>query len=126
MKTIYQSKVVEVGAQVSLFFWKKKMLVLFNDSAPSDLRDIAVVHQACPLEDDIAVGDELVIDDQAFKVTFVGAKANQTMKELGHSTLAFNGAKEADLPGTICLEEKKRFRASMFHHKSYLENQSKF
>ena len=105
MKTIYQSKVVEVGAQVSLFL-EEKMLVLFNDSAPSDLRDIAVVHQACPLEDDIAVGDELVIDDQAFKVTFVGAKANQTMKELGHSTLAFNGAKEADLPGTICLEEK--------------------
>ena len=105
MKTIYQSKVVEVGAQVSLFL-EEKMLVLFNDSAPSDLRDIAVVHQACPLEDDIAVGDELVIDDQSFKVTFVGAKANQTMKELGHSTLAFNGAKEADLPGTICLEEK--------------------
>ncbi len=105
MKTIYQSKVVEVGAQVSLFL-EEKMLVLFNDSAPSDLRDIAVVHQACPLEDDIAVGDELVIGDQSFKVTFVGAKANETMKELGHSTLAFNGAGEADLPGTICLEEK--------------------
>ncbi|MDQ1004437.1 PTS system glucitol/sorbitol-specific IIA component [Neobacillus niacini] len=106
MKTIYQSTVTEVGSQVELFL-QEKMIVLFNESAPSDLREIAVIHQYCPLEDDITVGDELVIGDQSFKITSVGHKVNETMRELGHSTVSFNGSLESDLPGTLCVEDKE-------------------
>ena len=106
MKTIYQSIVTEVGSQVGLFL-QDKMIVLFNETAPSDLREIAVIHQYSPLEEDITVGDELVIGNQSFKITSVGYKVNETMRELGHSTVSFNGSLEAELPGTLCVEDKE-------------------
>ena len=106
MKTIYQSIVTEVGSQVGLFL-QDKMIVLFNETAPSDLREIAVIHQYSPLEEDITVGDELVIGNQSFKITSVGYKVNETMRELGHSKIAFTGFLEVDMPGTLCVEEKE-------------------
>jgi glucitol/sorbitol PTS system EIIA component len=106
MKTIYQSRVTEIGSQVGLFL-EDKMMILFNESAPVDLRDIAIVHNHCSLEEDIKVGDELVIDNQSFKITSVGSKVNETMRDLGHSTVAFNGSTESEMPGTICVEKKE-------------------
>jgi glucitol/sorbitol PTS system EIIA component len=82
-------------------FLQEKMIFLFNESTLYDVRDIAVIHQYCPLEEDITVGDELVIDDHSFKVTFVGHKVNETMRELGHSKIAFTGFLEVDMPGTL-------------------------
>ncbi|WP_170960169.1 PTS glucitol/sorbitol transporter subunit IIA [Priestia megaterium] len=105
MKKIYDSTVIEVGSQVELFL-QEKMMILFNESAPSDLRDVSIVHKRCSLEEDIKVGDELVIDNKSFKVTFVGNKANETMRDLGHSTVTFDGSSEAEMPGMICVEEK--------------------
>ncbi|MBG9813662.1 hypothetical protein ABD68_19425 [Bacillus endophyticus] len=106
MKTIYQSIVTEVGSQVELFL-QEKMIILFNDSAPDDLRDVSVVHKRCSLEEDIKIGDELVIDNQSFKVTFVGNKVNETMRDLGHSTITFDGSSKSEMPGMICVEEKE-------------------
>ncbi|WP_113713350.1 PTS glucitol/sorbitol transporter subunit IIA [Priestia endophytica] len=106
MKTIYQSIVTEVGSQVELFL-QEKMIILFNDSAPDDLRDVSVVHKRCPLEEDIKIGDELVIDNQSFKVTFVGDKVNETMRDLGHSTITFDGSSKSEMPGMICVEAKE-------------------
>jgi glucitol/sorbitol PTS system EIIA component len=106
MKTIYQSRVTEIGSQVGLFL-EEKMFILFNESAPADLRDVAIVHTHCSLEEDIKVGDELVIDNQSFKITSVGSKANETMRDLGHTTVALNGSTESEMPGTICVEEKE-------------------
>jgi glucitol/sorbitol PTS system EIIA component len=105
MKTIYQSTVTELGADVEMFA-EEKMLIIFNESAPKDLRDIAVVHSIAPLEGMIEAGDILAFGDQAYKVTFVGDKVNETVSELGHCTIAFNGADHADLPGTLCVEDK--------------------
>jgi PTS system glucitol/sorbitol-specific IIA component len=94
MKTIYQSRVTEIGSQVGLFL-EEKMFILFNESAPADLRDVAIVHTHCSLE------------DQSFKITSVGSKANETMRDLGHTTVALNGSTESEMPGTICVEEKE-------------------
>lgn len=105
-KTIYQSTVTEIGPDVELFL-DEKMMILFNDSAPKDLRDIAVIHNIAPLEGKIEVGDELAFDDQTYRITFVGDKVNETVEELGHCTIAFNGADHADLPGTLCVEAKE-------------------
>ena len=105
MKPIYQSTVTELGADVEMFV-EEKMLIIFNESAPKDLRDIAVVHSIAPLEGTIEAGDILAFGDQAYKITFVGDKVNETVAELGHCTIAFNGADHADLPGTLCVEDK--------------------
>lgn len=106
MKTIYQSTVIEIGADVDMFL-EEKMMIIFNDSAPKDLRDIAIIHDIAPFEGEIEVGDELAFDNQTYKITFVGAKVNETVSELGHCTIAFNGADQADLPGTLCVEAKE-------------------
>ncbi|WNS78636.1 PTS glucitol/sorbitol transporter subunit IIA [Domibacillus sp. DTU_2020_1001157_1_SI_ALB_TIR_016] len=105
LKTIYQSTVTELGADVEMFA-EEKMIILFNESAPKDLRDIAVSHTVVSLEGTIEAGDILSFDDQSYEITFVGGKVNETVSELGHCTIAFNGADHADLPGTMCVEEK--------------------
>ncbi|MCM3788018.1 PTS glucitol/sorbitol transporter subunit IIA [Domibacillus indicus] len=106
METIYQSTVTSIGAEVPIFL-EEKMVILFNESAPKDLLDIAVVHSIAPLEGTIEAGDILAFGDRAYKVTFVGNKVNETVGDLGHCTIAFNGADHADLPGTLCVEDKE-------------------
>lgn len=106
MKTIYKSTVTEMGAEAAMFL-EENMLIIFNESAPKDLRDIAVVHKAVQLEGVIEAGDELSFDGQTYEITFVGDKVNETVNELGHCTIAFNGADQADLPGTLCVENKE-------------------
>lgn len=106
MTTIYRSTVTEIGADVEMFS-EEKMMIIFNDSVPKDLRDIAVIHNISPLEGQIEVGDELAFDNQTYRITFVGAKVNETVSELGHCTINFNGADHGELPGTLCVEEKE-------------------
>lgn len=106
MKTIYESTVTEIGADVDMFL-EEKMMIIFNESAPQELHDIAVLHRIAPLEGHITVGDELAFDDQTYKITFVGEKVNETVSEFGHCTISFNGADHADLPGTLCVEAKE-------------------
>ncbi|MCI2257297.1 PTS glucitol/sorbitol transporter subunit IIA, partial [Domibacillus sp. PGB-M46] len=66
MKTIYQSTVTGLGADVEMFA-EEKMLILFNESAPKDLRDIAVSHTVVSLEGTIEAGDILSFDDQSYE-----------------------------------------------------------
>ena len=43
---------------------------------------------------------------EEFKITCVGHEAPVTLKGLGHCTINFSGATEAELPGTIYVEAK--------------------
>ncbi|SDQ16047.1 PTS glucitol/sorbitol transporter subunit IIA [Virgibacillus salinus] len=104
--SFYEVKVVEVGEDAPLMF-EEKMMILFNDTVPADLKSISVVHDGDSLTQDIKAGDEMVINDEPFKILFVGDKANETMKELGHATFNFNGDSHSELPGTVCLEQKQ-------------------
>lgn len=105
-KTIYQSTVTALGPDVDMFM-EEKMLIIFNETVPKDLRDIAVIHKAAPLEGTIEAGDVLAFGDQTYTITFVGNKVNETVSDLGHCTIAFNGEDHADLPGTLCVESKE-------------------
>lgn len=105
MTIIYESKITEIGSDALLFF-NENMMILFNDTALPELKDIAVVHEANELISDIKPGDELVISNEIYKVISLGEKVNETMKELGHCTIAFNGSETPELPGTLCVEAK--------------------
>jgi PTS system glucitol/sorbitol-specific IIA component len=96
--------VVEIGADASLMF-EEKIMILFNNSVPDDLKEIAVVHDSA-IQEEIEAGDEMVIDGEVFKILFVGDKVNETMNELGHATFNFSGESHSELPGTVCLEER--------------------
>lgn len=105
MAVIYESKITEIGEEASLFI-NENMLILFNENALKELRDIAIVHEVTYLKADIETGHELVINGQPFKVTCIGDKVNETMRELGHCTIAFNGKTVPELPGMLCVEAK--------------------
>ena len=54
----------------------------------------------------VMAGDVLEINEQRYEILFVGSKVNDTLDEIGHCTIAFNGETEASLPGTMCVEKK--------------------
>lgn len=106
MTKLYESTVVELGVEAEIFF-AEKMIVIFNDTVPQEFKDIAIIHKPATFHGDVQEGDLLVLGNESFKVTFVGGKANETLKDLGHCTISFNGENFAELPGTICVEDKE-------------------
>ncbi|QKS73319.1 PTS glucitol/sorbitol transporter subunit IIA [Paenalkalicoccus suaedae] len=103
--TKLHSTVTSIGAECELFL-QEKMMILFHEDVPKELKEIAVVHNNRDIKDDVAAGDFLVIGDERYEILFVGSKANETLRELGHATFFFNGESSSDLPGNICLEDK--------------------
>ncbi len=104
-KTIYQSPVIDIGPDLEIFLVEKK-LTLFNETAPDDLQNTAIIHRTAKLWGKIEAGDELAFDSQTYRITFVGEKVNEAFKNLGHFIVVFNGAKQMDLPGVLCVEAK--------------------
>ena len=78
-------------------------LILFNEDAPEELAEIAVLHTKAKLAADPAPGDTLVLCGQVYDVTAVGDEALHTLRELGHCTLSFKGGREPERPGCIML-----------------------
>lgn len=105
MEKLYESKIIEIGIMAEEFL-KEDTMVIFNDTAPPELRDICFVHEKTELIDRIKVGDWLTIGDERYKIHFVGDVANDTIRDLGHATLKFDGASSSDLPGHICVDVK--------------------
>jgi len=84
----------------------ENMVILFNENSPQELRDISVVHDG-EASEEVEAGDVMELGDKSYDILFVGGKANETLRELGHATFQFNGERDSDLPGTICLEKKE-------------------
>lgn len=101
----YESKIVEIGEEVEIFA-EENMLIIFNDTVPEALRMIGVVHEKTELLADVEAGDVLEINGDRFKILFVGSKVNDTLKDIGHCTISFDGENSAPLPGTMCVEKK--------------------
>lgn len=78
-------------------------LILFNEDAPEELAEIAVLHTKAKLAVDPAPGDTLVLCGQVYDVTAVGDEALHTLRELGHCTLSFKGGSKPERPGCIML-----------------------
>ncbi|MDY7221275.1 PTS glucitol/sorbitol transporter subunit IIA [Halalkalibacterium halodurans] len=105
MTCIYESVITGVGSEVQ-YFIEENMVVIFNDTVPDDLKSIGVIHKQTELQADVAVGDVLEVNGACFRILFVGDKVNDTLREIGHCTIAFNGETNAELPGTLCVEQK--------------------
>lgn len=79
-------------------------IIIFNENAPEELKEIAVLHTAERLGDDPAIGDTVIICEKVYEITAVGDEALHTLRELGHCTLCFRGDSEPERPGCIMLE----------------------
>ena len=105
MKVIYENQVKAAGECVEEFK-DAGMFIIFGENAPDEIKDYCYSVSVNPINGDIAPGQFVVIDGQEFKITCVGYEAPITLKGLGHCTFNFSGATEAELPGTIYMENK--------------------
>lgn len=105
MKRVFETVVTKLGSNV-LDFYQEKMLILFKDNAPQELLDYCVLHNLNKLYDEVKQGDILKINEKEFKITAVGDLVNKNLRNLGHICLKFDGSREAELPGTLYVEDK--------------------
>jgi len=106
MTVIYETNVVELGEMVESFY-EDQMIILFEIGAPEEMREYCVLHEKNQLHNEIQVDDTLYIGEESYKVTAIGSAVNKNLNQLGHITLSFYGKTEAELPGYLCLENKK-------------------
>lgn len=102
MAVIYDNKVKGLGACVAEF---EGMFILFGDNAPDTLKDYCYKIDVNPIQQEIKAGQKAVIDGKEYNITAVGDVVMQNLGNLGHVTFSFTGETEAELPGTIYLEE---------------------
>lgn len=102
---MYKSVVKEIG-DLALAFEEEKVMILFGPKAPSELREISVIHELTidPSENPIKEGGSFVVDDQEYKITAVGSAANDNLMELGHISVYYTEPFEDVLPGAIFVE----------------------
>ena len=81
-----------------------RFVILFNEDAPAELAELAILHTKAELTEAPAPGDTMKIGTKTYKITAVGDEAIQTLKELGHCTLAFTADTEPYRPGCINLD----------------------
>lgn len=101
---VYETEIVDFGSSAEMFK-AEKMVILFGDNAPDDLADYSYIINIHPINGDIEPGMVISFDEKSYKITAVGEVVEKNLSDLGHITLNFDGAQEADLPGTLYLED---------------------
>ncbi len=79
-------------------------IVIFNESAPPELKELAILHTQGNLTEDPVLGDTVRICGKSYRITAIGNEALHTLRTLGHCTFSFKGGTEPDNPGYIMLE----------------------
>lgn len=107
----YSTRIKEIGSEALDFKIQDNLefIIIFNDTAPTELREIAVIQEQTQLLDIPKVGDSLSIGRMDFEITAVGEEAINTLSELGHCTISFKGAPEVERPGIIEVFGKKLY-----------------
>ena len=81
-----------------------RFVILFNEDAPAELADLAILHTQGEMTEAPAPGDTMKIGEKTYKVTAVGDEAIHTLATLGHCTLAFASDTTPYRPGCINLD----------------------
>lgn len=102
-KEIFATEVHEIGAEAKMFK-DINMVILFGSSAPDALRSSCYIIDVNPVEEEIKTGMFLQIDDHKYQITAVGGEVQTNLTNLGHIAITFDGSKEANLPGTLYIE----------------------
>ncbi|GCF95698.1 PTS sorbitol transporter subunit IIA [Enterococcus florum] len=103
-----KSIVTHIGE--SAYFEDYPLLVLFNEDAPEELKDICVLHRFIqePALEAFKAGATFMFDQEAYSILKVGSVAFENFKNLGHICLQFGDDPAADiLPGTVLLDRKE-------------------
>ena len=100
MTTLYESTFISVGASAEAAL-EDNFLITFGEGAPQDVAEYCFIHRPVINTGEIATGATLSIGGQSWPVTAIGEVAAENLRELGHITLQFDGAAQAEFPGMI-------------------------
>ena len=103
---LYETKIINSGIDAAMFR-EENMMILFGEDAPSELADYSYIIERNEVNGSILPGMTLLIGESQYEITAVGNVVNKNLLDLGHITLKFDGSVEAELPGTLYLENKK-------------------
>jgi PTS system glucitol/sorbitol-specific IIA component len=102
---IYNLEITALGPLVEEFT-AHGIWVFFNEQAPEEVAEFALLHRApAPLRP-LAPGQQVQIGAERYRICAVGPVANANLASLGHLVLKANGADEAELPGDVCIEAR--------------------
>jgi PTS system glucitol/sorbitol-specific IIA component len=99
---LYRLEIIFVGEFVAEYL-KQDKLILFAEPVPADIADYCAVHRPNEFHDVLLPGLAVKINTLCYRITAVGDVATANLKQLGHITLSFDGAIDAELPGTVHL-----------------------
>jgi glucitol/sorbitol PTS system EIIA component len=102
---LYEIEITAVGALVHEFT-EHGIWVFFNEHAPVEVAEFALLHRAAAPRAPIAPGQLLEIGAQRFTISAVGPVANANIANLGHLVLKANGLHEPELPGDVCVDAR--------------------
>ncbi|EHF4930885.1 TPA: PTS glucitol/sorbitol transporter subunit IIA [Enterobacter hormaechei subsp. xiangfangensis] len=93
---IYCARIVAIGLFVADGL-TDKMLITFDSSGPKDCLDYSLSLEPSIREETLMIlpGDRLMLASHNYLVTAVGKEAQQSLFELGHLTMVFNGSLNA-------------------------------
>ncbi|MGX7107421.1 PTS glucitol/sorbitol transporter subunit IIA [Hutsoniella sourekii] len=104
--SIYQTKVINIGDEAELFKGEK-MMILFGENAPEDLAEYCYNINVNDINGSIEPGLTLQIGQDSYQITAVGDVVEKNLRDLGHITIRFNGSTDAELGGTLYVEDKE-------------------
>jgi len=100
----YSVSISGIGAEALDLLEHTNALIIYDDDAPAELQEIAVVHTPSPVHAMPEVGDMVMLCGKEFYISAIGEKALDTLEALGHCTLCFEGGDTPKLPGYIMLD----------------------
>lgn len=103
--TIFKTQVKAIGPEAESLK-DAQMVILFGENAPELLADFCYTIEVNATSGAIEVGQTIVFDGTSYDVTAVGNVVQKNLELLGHISIKFDGAREAELPGTLYVEEK--------------------
>lgn len=101
---LYDTVVTAVGPMVD-DFRRQGVVILFDERAPEELRDFAVIHAPTISLAGPTPGDVIVLGDVELPVLAVGSVVSDNLLALGHLDLKADGASKAALPGDVCVPQ---------------------
>lgn len=102
MISYFSETVSEIGVNANN--QSANLLIFYGESAPNELKEYCLLLPRHHLEEKICPSDYFCIDNQKYKITAVGNKASEQLRDIGHLTVYFDGAKEPTQSGAIYVE----------------------
>lgn len=103
--SVFTTQIKAIGPEAQTLK-ESQMMILFGEDAPAMLAEFCYTIEVNALNGDIKVGQNIIFDDVPYFITAVGDVVVQNLTSLGHITIKFDGAREAELPGTLYVEGK--------------------